>query len=186
MTVNSKKRGRPAANTRQLSAASIVDCAKQWMQQHGNAPSIRALAAELGVDAMAIYHYFHNKAALMRRITLSLIDELYQPHAKQPWQEELHRLCNSYLALMSRYPGLLETWLSSNNLEPAQQFSQRLGQALESLNIEDGQLEAVEHLLVDYMNGHLLAIQCNQTDTVLKPEMPQPVFALMVRLLQQS
>ena len=125
MSVKVKKRGRPTANTTALSAQTIIDQAKALMQQAGATPSIRKLAAHLDVDAMAIYYYFKKKETLMQCITLSLIEELYEPQPKKPWQDELRTLCNSYLVLMSRYSGLLESWLSAENHEPAIAFAQR-------------------------------------------------------------
>ena len=58
MSVKQTKRGRPLQ--KQLSQEIIIDQAKQLMLEKGKPPSIRALAAALNVDAMAIYHYFKN------------------------------------------------------------------------------------------------------------------------------
>ena len=61
MSVKDKKRGRPAGAANQLSGKSIIESAKLLMCEEGKIPSIRKLASSLGVDAMAIYHYFKNK-----------------------------------------------------------------------------------------------------------------------------
>ncbi|MGU3846002.1 TetR/AcrR family transcriptional regulator, partial [Vibrio diabolicus] len=75
MSVNEKKRGRPAAKLSQLSAESILDSSKSLMKKDGKVPSIRSLATQLNVDPMAIYHYFKNKSALLEALTTSLVEE---------------------------------------------------------------------------------------------------------------
>ena len=55
MTVK-KKRGRPAGEKAQLGEERILSVAKSMMKKQGKIPSIRALASELDVDAMAIYY----------------------------------------------------------------------------------------------------------------------------------
>ena len=87
MTVKDQKRGRPKSGSSQLSAERILAIAKSMMRESGKVPSIRGLATELGVDAMAIYHYFKNKNDLLEAITVSLIEEVAQPELNQDWRE---------------------------------------------------------------------------------------------------
>lgn len=79
MSVKQKKRGRPKGSKKQLSSVVIMDCVKKLMLEEGKVPSIRKIAVTLDVDAMAIYHYFSNKDALLEAVTVSLIDEIYEP-----------------------------------------------------------------------------------------------------------
>ena len=79
MTVKDKKRGRPKGEATPLSAPAILEMAKLMMREEGKIPSIRKLATKLNIDAMAIYHYFDNKGALLEAITTSLIEDIYEP-----------------------------------------------------------------------------------------------------------
>ncbi len=161
MPVKERKRGRPSHSQSQLTAERIVTCARRLMKNGGRIPSIRQVSSKLGVDAMAIYHYFSSKSALLEAVTLSLIEDIYQPTAEGTWKEELSLLCRSYLELLRNHPGLLETLLSMTSFGPAQLFSERLAVALAPLDLNRPDFEQVRDLLVDYVHGVALAMQCN-------------------------
>ncbi|GAL26068.1 transcriptional regulator TetR family [Vibrio variabilis] len=74
MTVKPKKRGRPEKGKDGLSQERIVETAKAMMKADGKIPSIRALAKELNIDAMAIYHYFNNKDSVLEAVAISLVE----------------------------------------------------------------------------------------------------------------
>lgn len=78
MTVKLKKRGRPEKGKDGLSQERIVDTAKAMMKADGKIPSIRALAKELNIDAMAIYHYFNNKDSVLEAVAISLVEGIYE------------------------------------------------------------------------------------------------------------
>lgn len=161
MSVKEKKRGRPSRSQSQLTPDIIVSSARSLMQRNGKVPSIRQVSGELGVDPMAIYHYFSNKAALLEALTVSLIDDIYEPKVGGNWQVELERLCKSYLELLKAHPGLLETLLTMNTFGPAQRFSQRLALAFAPLQLTEMAFKEAQDLIVDYMHGVALAMQCN-------------------------
>ncbi|WP_234977427.1 TetR/AcrR family transcriptional regulator [Ferrimonas marina] len=135
--------------------------AKNLLAEQGKIPTLRALAAELNVDPMALYHYFANKAALLEAVTVSLLEAIYQPNPEGQWQAEVRQLCHSYLELLSRYPGLLETMLKMSTDGPAQVFIARLEQALTPLALAKVEFEPLRDLLADYLHGVALAMQCN-------------------------
>ena len=61
-----RQRGRPLGrtNTRQ----AVLDAARQVFAEHGyQQASLRAIAAEAGVDAGMVRHFFGDKAGLFRR-----------------------------------------------------------------------------------------------------------------------
>ncbi|MCW8336288.1 TetR/AcrR family transcriptional regulator [Vibrio paucivorans] len=161
MSVNMKKRGRPSADKVKLNQQQIIECAKSMMQESGKLPSIRQLASNLGVDAMAIYHYFANKNALLEAMTISLIENLYQPINGPDWQQELEQLCVSYLGLLSQYSGLLETLLSMSSDGPARVFNDKLSTIFSGLNLPADQEQHTRDLLVDYLHGFALAMRCH-------------------------
>ncbi|MPY26590.1 TetR/AcrR family transcriptional regulator [Shewanella psychropiezotolerans] len=169
MTVKGKKRGRPSGAANQLSAQIIMDMSKSLMREQGKVPSIRKLARCLNVDAMAIYHYFSNKNALLEAITTSLIEEIYLPeegnfNTRDNWKLELNKLCTSYLSLLSHYPGLLETFLSMSTISPAEVFAARFNIVIEPLHLDVESAKNGLDLLVDYLHGYALALSCNGKD----------------------
>ncbi|GAA4887910.1 helix-turn-helix domain-containing protein [Ferrimonas pelagia] len=161
MSVKPKKRGRPASGNQPLSKAIILSEAKRLLAQQGKIPSLRALATALEIDPMAIYHYFANKAALLEAVATSLMKEIYQPQDNSDWQGEIRQLSESYLSLLAAHPGLLEIMLGMTSVGPAEVFVERLELALAPVGLDTGRFEAARDLLVDYLHGVALAIQCN-------------------------
>lgn len=185
MSVKMKKRGRPGADKSQLSAELILNMARRLMRENGKVPSIRQLATELEIDAMAIYHYYANKAALLESLTVSLIEEIYTPPGTGDWQGELKQLCQSYLDLLSRQQGLLETILSMDTYGPAQVFSHRVAIALKPLTLTDAQLMQIIALLADYLHGVAIAAQCNPgNDEVTNIDGPYVLICLAIEAYQ--
>ncbi|WP_454440713.1 TetR/AcrR family transcriptional regulator [Vibrio bathopelagicus] len=189
MAVKDQKRGRPKSGSSQLSAEKILDTAKGMMREGGKVPSIRGLATELGVDAMAIYHYFKNKNDLLESITVSLVGEVAQPELNQVWQENLYQLSVSYLSVLNDYRGLLETLLTMKSLGPVEVFSERFEAVLSPLNLTSEQTEDALHLLVDYLHGYALALNCNPDRTEITVEMvrkPLSLYCLGIEQLKSS
>lgn len=171
MSVNEKKRGRPAAKQSQLSAESILDTAKSLMKKDGKVPSIRSLATQLNVDPMAIYHYFKNKNALLEALTTSLVEEIYQPQVNEDWQGELKKLCVSYIELLREYNGLLQTMLSMTSHGPAQVFTERYQIIVQPLGLSREVEKDCLDLLADYLHGFALSISCCHDASLIKTEM---------------
>ena len=67
--------------------------------------SMRRLGAELGVEGMAIYRYFPNKAAVLAGIVEVLLAELViPPPSAVPWQSVFREVSRGYRALLLRHP----------------------------------------------------------------------------------
>lgn len=171
MPVKEKKRGRPKGSGSQLSAEIIMDMAKVLMKEEEKVPSIRKLASSLNVDAMAIYYYFENKNKLLEAITTSLIEDIYEPKVREGWRLELNTLCISYVTLLNDYSGLLETLLSMNSESPAGVFIERFHVVIEPLNLDDVTAKDALDLLVDYLHGYALALNCSNDHSKLDVEM---------------
>lgn len=178
MSVKDQKRGRPKVGDRQLSADGILATAKVMMREGGKIPSIRALATQLGVDAMAIYHYFKNKSELLEAITVSLMQEIVEPDEQLDWKDNIYRLSTSYLTILNDHPGLLETLLTMKSLSPVEVFSQRFEASIASLNLSEEQRNTARDLLVDYLHGYALALNCNSDRTELTAEMTEKPMEL--------
>lgn len=184
MSVKDKKRGRPKGAGSQLSGDIIMDMAKTLMKEEGKVPSIRKLASSLKVDAMAIYYYFENKNKLLEAITTSLIEEVYEPKANDDWEPELTTLCTSYLNLLNTYSGLLEILLSMNSESPAAVFTERFQLVIKPLNLGEVATKNALDLLVDYLHGYALALNCSNGSTPLSIDMlkgPLELYCLALR-----
>ena len=67
--------------------------------------SMRRLGAELGVEGMAIYHHFHNKAELLDGVLELLLEELeVPPDGSGTALERLRRLFETTRAVAIRHP----------------------------------------------------------------------------------
>lgn len=160
-----------------------MDCAKHLVRTEGKVPSLRKIASALDVDAMSIYYYFSNKGALLEAVTVSLIQEIYEPSGEHPWQMELERLCKSYLNLLKDHAGLLETILTMASEGPAEVFSQRFHEALAPLNMDGKKLKDALDLLADYLHGFALAMNCNPKNESLYVDLIDGPLGLYIRAL---
>ncbi|MDC5812003.1 TetR/AcrR family transcriptional regulator [Vibrio europaeus] len=183
MSVKQKRRGRPQAQTSQLDAERILSKAKELMLRDNKMPSVRGLATELSVDAMAIYHYFRNKNALQESIVVSLIEDIYQPDSSEGWRAQLSQLCFSYVSLLHRYPGLLETLLKMDSVSPANVFIERYETIVKPLGLTPETTKNAIDLLADYLHGFALALNC-QPSSELTLDMLAGPLSLYCQLLE--
>jgi AcrR family transcriptional regulator len=186
MTVKEKKRGRPSEHQSKLNPESIIESAKGLMRQGKKLPSLRGIAKAMEVDPMAIYHYFPNKNALLEALSISLVEEIYTPNGESPWHEELETLCKSYLQLLAESPGLLATMLSmSSNEGPASIFTQRFESALKPLNLDKETKKDVLNLIVDYIHGFALAMNCNPQPEKITIDLINGPLAFVIKALDK-
>jgi len=161
--MTTKKRGRPQKESKALSKEVIIKTAKNLMISGGKIPSIRSLSAELNVDAMAIYYYFKSKSLLLEELTTSLISEIYQPKKGLEWRGELRKLSKSYIALLSKYDGLLHTLLSMKSTSPANVFTSRFKIIMKKMKMSISIENASSNVLADYLHGYSIAMSCDIT-----------------------
>jgi TetR/AcrR family tetracycline transcriptional repressor len=105
-----------------LSRERIVAQAMVMLDADGEANfSMRRLAAEMGVDPMALYHHIPNRAALMREVVDALLDECELPAPSGSWQDRVRALCHAFRRLAHRHPGafmvyaLFHEWVPSEH-----------------------------------------------------------------------
>jgi len=109
--------GKPASSRRaaaqrsgtRLSRERIADAAMALVDRDGlEALSFRNLGAELGCEAMSIYHHFPSKAHLMDAlIDLVLIEITFPTLAEQPdWIARLRQAAHSFRAAALKHPKL--------------------------------------------------------------------------------
>ena len=96
-----------STNTRTpLSRLRIAQAALAIVDRDGlDALSMRRLGAELGVEGMAIYRHFPNKAAVLAGVVEVLLAELViPPPSDVPWQAVFREVSRAYRALLLRHP----------------------------------------------------------------------------------
>ena len=91
---------------RPLSRLRIAQAALAVVDRDGlEALSMRRLGAELGVEGMAVYRYFPNKAAVLAGVVEMLLAELViPPPSKVAWTEVFRDVSRAYRALLLRHP----------------------------------------------------------------------------------
>jgi AcrR family transcriptional regulator len=98
---------RRSANRRALTIESIAEAALKLIDREGlGALSMRRVAAELSVEAMAIYHHLPNKEALVEAVvTHGTPGRLPSPTGD--WRGDLRALANAVHRQFSAHPALL-------------------------------------------------------------------------------
>lgn len=143
-----------------LSREHILSAAGKLMVAGASDVSMRAVASALGVNAMALYHYFSNKQALRR----ALIEKAFAPLlavrprlARLPTPElRLQLLAKTYLLCAARALPLTQHLAHRGGAPLATVFSELFEQALG--NPTPAPSHAVlRDVLVDYLHGAALA-----------------------------
>ncbi|MER9541752.1 TetR/AcrR family transcriptional regulator [Mesorhizobium sp. M0437] len=88
-----------------LSREMIEDAALKVIESEGLAGfSMRKLAAELGCEAMSIYHHFPSVAHLFEALVDRLIGSLEMPDADLPWRQRLRIAVQDFRRVAREHP----------------------------------------------------------------------------------
>ncbi len=88
-----------------LSTRRIEEAALDLIEREGlEAFSTRKLAAELGCEAMSIYHYYAGKAHLLDAVFDRVVDGLPPDDPARPWRDRVETLVFAYREMAHRYP----------------------------------------------------------------------------------
>ncbi len=93
-----------------LSRARILDAAIDVADADADglgAISMRRVAAELGVEAMSLYHHISGKSALLDGIFERILDELPAPPPLSSWRDALRERAVAMRTLMRAHPHAL-------------------------------------------------------------------------------
>jgi len=156
-----RKPGRPRAGTAPLSREQILAAALRLIDSEGlDALSMRRLAAELGVDPMAIYHHLPGKRALLAGVAELAFGELRLPAEDGgPWQEQVRAFARAYRDLVLAHPNLaLHLIRDLDAGGPALlAANESLYAALERAGLPPRQVARAADLIIDYLHGWALA-----------------------------
>lgn len=111
--MNSQEVNRPRGRRVGLTQAKVLAEALAIIDREGaQALTMRRLGAQLGVEAMTIYHYVQNKDELLDRLLEGVFDRSLPEDAWEgPWQEALRRYAHRLLAALTAHPGLVPLML---------------------------------------------------------------------------
>lgn len=162
-----RKLGRPRAGEKLLSREQILATALQIIDGEGvEAMRMRRLAAELGVDPMAIYHHLPNKEAVLVGVTELVFSELRLPaQAEAPWQQQVYAFARAYRELVLAHPSLVLHLITSVGTgSPALLAANEvLYAALARTGLPPRRIVQAADMVVDYLNGWALAVGLSQS-----------------------
>jgi AcrR family transcriptional regulator len=115
-----------------LSRDTIAAAALELIEAGGlEAFSTRRLGEALGVEAMALYHHFPNRAALLDAVAERLVAAIKLPPPSRDILDWLAQTVRLYVALARKYPQAFPLLATRRfNTEPALRFVERILAAL--------------------------------------------------------
>jgi AcrR family transcriptional regulator len=149
-----RTRGQRAGITR----PAILEAAVQLADREGLAAlSMRRIGAELGVEAMALYHHFANKGALLDGMVEHVVSEAAPPEFEPAaWQDALRAFAYSLLAALSTHPNVVPLFVSRPATTPQNLRSmEAVIEALHSAGFELRQALDVVRSLAGFILGHV-------------------------------
>jgi len=158
-----RRAGRPRRTKPALHSAAILQAALALLEEKGDAFSMRALAQSLGVDAMAVYHYYAGKEELLLALMaqrFAALDPRQPPFTqRQGPQRRLLALCALYLELVSATPYFVRLMARGlvEQADVAQRFTALFEQALDGLELDKKTRLRGRDAVVDFLHGYALA-----------------------------
>jgi AcrR family transcriptional regulator len=113
--------GRSQGERAGLSRDLVLDAAVALVDSDGlDSLSMRKLAAALGVEAMTLYHYLPNKAALLDGLVEWVLEHTAAVPAADglPWDETLRRYAETLRTTLLGHPGVLPLFFSRPAVTP--------------------------------------------------------------------
>jgi TetR/AcrR family transcriptional regulator, tetracycline repressor protein len=143
-----------------LTVERIVDAALALIDESGlDAFTMRRLGARLGVDPMAVYHHLPNKNAVIEAVVRHVFDNLPAPSARGTWQQRVRRWANNYRAVAAAHPNLVLQIVADPAAVAiaAVRVNEALYATLETSGLPAAHVAAAGDVIVDYVNGYVLA-----------------------------
>ncbi|MCX5381535.1 TetR/AcrR family transcriptional regulator [Streptomyces sp. NBC_00091] len=111
-----RARGQRVGLTRQ----AVLEAAVRLVDREGlKALSMRRLGAELGVEAMTLYHHVPNKSALLDGMIEQVVAEAVPPEfGAATWREDLRAYAHALMAALGAHPHAVPLLLSRPAMTP--------------------------------------------------------------------
>lgn len=156
-----RRTGRPKAGQERLGRELIVATALRLIDEQGmTALSMRKLAAELGVDPMAIYHHLPSKEAILAALVKDVFSGLRLPPASGGvWQDRVRAFARAYRDVVRSHPNLVRHAVANAEVAAtsALEASEELYAALSAAGLPPVAVVRAADLVVDYVHGFALA-----------------------------
>ena len=155
-----------------LSTERVVKAALQLIDRQGlDALTMRRLAQQLGCEAMTLYRYAENRAALLDGVVGLVLAELVVPEDETAhWQEQLRRIAHSFRELALDHPHVvpllatrpLATPLGLRSTATLRPLEHML-RALTTAGFSPTEALHVYRVFFNFLSGHVLAELQEQT-----------------------
>lgn len=141
-----------------LSRDRIAAAALELIDTEGMAGlSMRKLGAQLGVEAMSLYHYVRNKDDLLDAVLDRLYSEIDLPAVEdEDWERTIRAGLRSFREVLQRHPAALELFATRPARSP-ESFSVLFWAygRFRSYGLELADANAALHFVVSFVMGHV-------------------------------
>jgi TetR/AcrR family transcriptional regulator, tetracycline repressor protein len=141
-----------------LSRDRIAGAALELIDQEGlSGLSMRKLGAQLGVEAMSLYHYVRNKDDLLDAVVDRLYGEIDLPAVEdEEWERTIRAGVRSFRVVLQRHPAALELFATRPARSP-ESFSVLFWAygRFRTYGLELADANAALHFVVSFVMGHV-------------------------------
>ncbi len=156
MKRNRRRAGRPRRSV--IDRERVLDAGLALLEERGlEHTTMRGIARRLGVDPMALYHYFPDRDAVLRAAAERVYAGL-SPRRARGWRGRLHALAAAYVDLLRRAGELLR-YLTRSALaarEATARFRALFDAAIVPLRFSPATARAAHDAYVDLLHGFAL------------------------------
>ncbi|MEV4840753.1 TetR/AcrR family transcriptional regulator [Nonomuraea sp. NPDC049486] len=144
--------GRPA----QISRPAVLAAALEVADEHGlDAVTMQAVAARLGVTAMALYRHVRSKDDLLDGLVEALLTEFPPPDPGLPWRERLALTATAVRASAGRHPAVFPLLLRRPaETDQARRVRDGVLAALREAGLDDERAARAERLISTAVLGY--------------------------------
>jgi AcrR family transcriptional regulator len=154
--------GPPVPDRRQR----ILDAALAIADERGlDAVTMRAVAARVGVTAMALYPHVRSKEDLLDGLVGRLLTELSLPDPAKPWPDRLREIARSARETARRHPAVMPLLFARPAVTPdAVRVVDAIYQALLDAGVPDDEVARVERLASTLVIGYAISESSGRFD----------------------
>jgi AcrR family transcriptional regulator len=137
----------------------ILDAALAIADGQGlDAVTMRAVAARVGVTAMALYPHVRSKEDLLDGLVGRLLAELSLPDPAKPWPDRLREIARSARETAHRHPAVMPLLFARPAVTPdAVRVVDAIYQALLDAGVPDDEIARVERLVSTFVLGYAIS-----------------------------
>jgi AcrR family transcriptional regulator len=141
-----------------LTPEGIVTAAMALADESGiDALSMRRLAADLGVEAMSLYHHYRSKDAILAAMLDAVYREIEVPPIDGDWRESMRTMATSFHRALLRHRWACALLMSSVDIsEPRMRQMDAVLARLNEAGLSDSLVDHAYHALDSYIVGFTL------------------------------